>query len=229
MNHKKYHEIFKAIGAASVLLMVAACGDSGADKQTEATPPTEAAANPSIDTAVSADHSVGTWGDIVYGSADAPVTVIEYASLTCPHCASFARDIFPKIKAEYIDTGKVKFLYRNFLLNRLDLAASTVARCGDMKQTKKLMSVLFSRQNEWARAEDPQDALASLARRTVNMSRTDFDRCLSNVDMHKNLVAMTSKGADTFKVSGTPSVLVNGVMTENYGFEAVKKAIDAAL
>lgn len=229
MDYKKYLDMFKAVSAASALLLVAACGDSGTDSAATSDASSTAAGATTTEAAATVDRSVGTWGDIVYGSEDAPVTVIEYASLTCPHCAGFARETFPKIKEEYIDTGKVKFVYRNFLLNRVDMAASTVARCGDMKKTKKLMNVFFSRQNEWMRAENPQDALASLARRTVNMSRTEFDRCLSNVDMHKNLVQMSSDGTEQFGVTGTPSVIVEGEMTDNYGFEAIKKAIDDAL
>ncbi len=232
MNYKKYQDMFRSVGIASAFLMLVACGENDADKATDTATSTEVtAASTNTGNASSApvDRSVGTWGDIVYGSEDAPVTVIEYASLTCPHCAGFAREIFPQIKKEFIDTGKIKFVYRNFLLNRVDMAASTVARCGDMKQTKKLMSVYFSRQNEWMRAENPQDALASLARRTVNMSRTDFDRCLSNVEMHKNLVAMTSGAADQYNISSTPQVVVNGEVTTDYSFETIKKAIEAEL
>jgi len=235
MIHNRF-EVMSRVIAFGALLFVAACGQNepagetktetvtAADKSAEAT---TASASETVSESFNAGE--GTWGDIVYGADDAPVTVIEYASLTCPHCASFSMQVFPKIKKEYIDTGKVRFLYRNFLLNRVDMAASTVARCGDMEMSKKLMKVFFSRQNEWIRGENPTDGLAALARRTVNMSRVDFDRCLSNTDMHKSLVKMTADGRNEFNISGTPTIIVNDTVLENSAWETVKEAIDGKL
>ncbi|MBL4838103.1 MAG: DsbA family protein [Kordiimonadaceae bacterium] len=219
----------KTLAAGLALLFIAACGESGADKaDTSATSP-EVTTGVTSNLATVDTQREGTWGDISYGSADAPVTVIEYASLTCPHCATFKRTVFKKIKEEYIDTGKVRFVYRNYLLNRVDLAASTIARCGNMAQTKKLMDVYFDRQGEWMRGENPQDELAKLARRTVNMSRVQFDKCLSNKEMHKNLAKMSGDGRKEFNIQATPTVIVAGVVSDSLAWEDIKKAIDAKL
>ena len=231
MIYHRYQSVFKTIAATTALLLVAACSDSGADKATttaSAAKTAEASSTSAPAMAVDSQRE-GTWGDIVYGSADAPVTIIEYASLTCSHCATFKREIFPNLKKEFIDTGKVKFIYRNFLLNRVDMVASAVARCGDLKQTKKLMDVYFDRQGEWLSSQDPQSELAKLARRSVNMSRVKFDKCLSNKDMHKHLVQMQADGRKDYNIQATPTVIVDGSTLDGLSWETLKEAVEAQL
>lgn len=229
MTHYKFGFARHLLAILSIVL-VTACSEAETADGPVAVGKSETAAEPApLPEAATESMGSGTWGDIVYGNADAPVTVIEYASLTCPHCATFAMQTFPKIKADYIDSGKVRFVYRNFLLNRVDLAASTVARCGDDTTTKHLMKVFFGRQMEWLRAEDPLDGLAAIARRTANMSRVQFDQCLSNKDMHKSLVEMTTAGRNEFNISGTPTVIVNGKVLDGNSWDAVKEGIEAAL
>jgi protein-disulfide isomerase len=221
MIYKTYQNMVKAVSAGAALLVLAACGESG----------NEGSNVVDADALLAANHEVeaeaGIWGDIVYGSEDAPIVVVEYASLTCPHCASFSKNDFPKIKADFIDTGKVRFHYRNYVMNPVDMRASLVARCRDMETTKRLMNVFFARQREWARAEDWTGALAGLARRTVNMSRTEFDRCASNREMITNLTKMTT-GALAFNVAATPTIFVNGVAAEQNDYESLKAMIEKA-
>jgi len=222
MSYQKYKTPFKLIGAAAALLMLSACGEGGG---------TESSNIVDADDLLAANFYVegksGTWGDIVYGDPDAPVAVIEYASLTCPHCATFANSIFPNIKKEFIDTGKIKFIYRNYIFNGSDMMASTVARCRDMETTRRLMKVFFTRQGEWARDPDLNGALASLVRRNANMSRSEFDRCASDREQMANLTKMT-KSAVEFKVTSTPTIFVDGVAVDDYRWDNMKKVLDKA-
>jgi len=222
MIYQKYEKTLRAVGAAAALLMLSACGDSA--------PGTENVVD--LDDLLAADLFVegkeGVWGDITYGNVDAPITVVEYGSLTCSHCADFSKNTFPKVKENFIDTGKVRFIYRNLVRDGLDMVASTVARCRDMETSKRLMKTFFSRQREWMGAEDRNGALASLARRTANMSRTEFDRCASNRDLMASLTEMAKTGRDKFRVNGTPTVFVNGLTLNGYGFEDIKKAVESA-
>lgn len=233
MNYQKYSEYLKGFALSLALFGLAACSDSGGDAET-ADPAVlaeeEAAAAAEAQELAAAAGGEGVWGDIVYGSPDAPVEIIEYASLTCPHCARFAADIFPKIQAEYIDTGKVKFVYRNFVMNPYDMAASVAARCKSPDVAKRLMKVFFDRQAAWIGAEDRVDALAGLARRAGGVSRTQFDRCIANRDMQQHLAKMTQDGRARYNVDATPTLLVEGSKVDaTNDWNAVKAAIDAEL
>lgn len=233
MNYQKYSEYLKGFALSLALLGLAACSDSGGD--TETTDPAvvaeeEAAAAAEAQELSAAAGGEGVWGDIVYGDPDAPVEIIEYASLTCPHCARFAADIFPKIQAEYIDTGKVKFIYRNYVMNPYDMTASVAARCKNTDVAKRLMKVYFDRQSAWISAEDRVDALAGLARRAGGISRTQFDRCIANREMQQHLAKMTQDGAARYKVNATPTLLVDGSKVDaTNDWNAVKAAIEAEL
>lgn len=233
MNYQKYSEYLKGFALSLALLGLAACSDSGGDTET-ADPAVvaegEAAAAAEAQELAAAAGGEGVWGDIVYGDPDAPVEIIEYASLTCPHCARFAADIFPKIQSEYIDTGKVKFIYRNYVMNPYDMAASVAARCKTPDVAKRLMKVYFDRQAAWVGAEDRVDALAGLARRAGGISRTQFDRCIANRDMQQHLAKMTQDGAARYNVNATPTLLVDGSKVEaTNDWNAVKAAIEAEL
>ncbi|WP_262695901.1 DsbA family protein [Kordiimonas aquimaris] len=227
MSYQNYFQSMKFAALAAVFAVLSACsgGDDAANNGSSDTGTLSADTGTEIPEGVS--NAEGTWGDIVYGDPNAPVEIIEYASLTCPHCASFATQIFPKIKESYIDTGKVKFVYRNFIMNKYDMAASVVARCKSPEIAKRLMSVFFAQQNNWARSEDPAGALAALARRAGGISRTQFDRCVSDQDMQKHLVKMTQDGSTRYKVNATPTIILNGDKVDNYGLENLQTLIEA--
>jgi len=222
MNYQKYAKSLRALGATAALLMASACGDSGTESSNIVDAEDLIAANLYV------EGKEGVWGDIVYGKADAPVTIVEYASLTCPHCANFSKNTFPKVKEEFINTGKVRFIYRNYVMNGADMVASAVARCRDMETAKRLMKVYFSRQREWASAEDLNGALASLARRTANMSRTEFDSCASNRGLMASLTEMTKNGREQFRVVATPTIFVDGVSVDDFQWENLKAVIEKA-
>ncbi|WP_068307339.1 MULTISPECIES: thioredoxin domain-containing protein [Kordiimonas] len=223
--HKDYVSKFKFAAAFGAALLLAACGDSGdkpaADDAQQASAEADA---PVVDID---SKTEGTWGPIVYGDPNAPVEIHEFASLTCPHCATFANNYFPKLKEQLLDTGKAKLVYHNYIMNRIDIVASAAARCGDAATTQKLMKVYFARQGDWARSKAPVDELASIARR-AGISRTEFDRCVSDDDMLKHLMSMTQDAVKKHNITLTPSFMVDGELMEFSSFdEALEKIAEA--
>jgi protein-disulfide isomerase len=153
-------------------------------------------------------------GDMVMGKDDAPVTIIEYASMTCPHCAHFTVETFPKLKERYIDTGKVKYIFREFPLDPLAAGASMLARCGDKDKYFSLIELLFSTQNQWA-VQNPIEPLFNVVKQ-AGYSRETFNACLdtrANENSKKILSAIEStrnRAADKLKVTSTPTFFING-------------------
>ncbi len=173
--------------------------------------------------------------DIVIGSADAPITMIEYASLTCPHCAHFSEVIYPKLKESYIDTGKVRYVFRNFILNPVDLVVSTAVRCQPQDVQWPLIEMLFARQAEWMRnlrSGDRETILSDIAAvfRRAGVSRADFDRCIADKALQQKLLDSTKAAGEHYDVQGTPTVIVNGRKLPPIGsFEELSEEIDKAL
>ena len=167
--------------------------------------------------------------DLVYGKADAPVTIIEYASLGCPHCATFHEETFPKIKKAYIDTGKVRFIFRDFPLGAPALAAAMVSRCAGPKRHGGMVDLLFSSQRNWARAENPIDAIAMVAR-MGGLGPDDVQACIKNTELMQTLQARAKEASDKNGINSTPSFLVNGTLISgSVPFEEFQKTIEAAL
>ena len=233
MKHNNGHIIMRYIGIfrnfSAVLLagmLVASCGEDKAG--TNAGEGTSAAGDaPEVTASEQGDASsdkVGTYGPLVYGDPNAPIEIVEYASLTCPHCATFALTQYPQLKEKYIDTGKVKMVYKNFLLNQIDLAASTVARCRTPEFAKKMHDILFRTQRQWATAQNPADGIAAIARK-AGMSRVEFDRCLQNRDMQLHLAKMRDVASKKFKVNATPTIFVDGEKVDIPTFEKIEEAL----
>lgn len=147
--------------------------------------------------------------DIAEGAADAPVTVVEYASMTCPHCASFHITVYPKFKEKYVDTGKVRMVFREFPLDGLAVRASMLARCGGEAQVQGYLKVLFAQQRAWATAEDPLAALARIAR-LGGMSGEAFETCMADQDLMKQVVQSRYDGAEEYEITSTPSFVIDG-------------------
>ena len=146
------------------------------------------------------------YGDMSIGPDTAKVTVIEYASATCSHCAAFHKDVWPSLKKEYIDTGKIKFVFREFPLDDLALAAFMVARCAPKEKYFPMMDVYFATQQSWTK--DPLPALTSIAQQ-AGMTKEQFDACLKNETLAKQVLD-TRKAGDGFGVNGTPTFFING-------------------
>ncbi len=143
------------------------------------------------------------------GAADAPVTIIEYSSLTCPHCARFHRETLPRLKEAYIDTGKVKLIYRDFPLNEIALRAAMMARCAEPARYFGLIEVLFRSQDRWSRAKDPMAALRRIGR-LAGISNERFDACMANLKIEAAILGVQLKAARDREVASTPTFFING-------------------
>jgi protein-disulfide isomerase len=150
-----------------------------------------------------------TKDDRILGNPDAPITIVEYASLTCPHCAHFANDVFPQIKKEWIDTGKAKFVLRDFPLDEAALRAAMIARCAPPDRFYAFADTFFSTQEKWVRTSDYRDALARLAK-LGGMGKEEFDACLQNTGLENKIVEGRLKASQELEVNSTPTFFVNG-------------------
>ena len=152
--------------------------------------------------------------DKILGPADAPVTIIEYSSLTCPHCASFHATTYKTVKSEWIDTGRARFVHRHFPLDRLALRASLVANCLEGKEHFAMLDALFTNQQRWARAEDPMTVLAGMAR-LAGIDQARFEACVTDEAEIDRILKRAQDGQDTYDVNSTPTLIVNGNKVEN--------------
>jgi len=170
-----------------------------------------AAGPPTIAVASTADKSALLAiqpGDHVLGDPKAPITVIEYASFTCPHCAHFHTQILPEIKKKWIDTGKVKLIYRDFPLDQVAAKAAQIAECAGNDRYFGVIDLIFRGQPTWATASDP---IAELAKplRIAGMGEKEIKECLAN-EAKANEVVADAKGGETLGVNSTPSLFING-------------------
>lgn len=162
----------------------------------------------------------------VLGDPAAPVTIIEYASLTCPHCAAFHLDELPAIKAKYIDTGKVKLVYRDFPLDQLALQAAIVAHCAGDERYFRFLNAMFASQATWARAGDPVAALKQLAK-LGGLSEAEADACLADRAMQDGVLQSRLDGEQQFDVSSTPTLIVDGkIYKGGRGIDEIAKVLD---
>jgi protein-disulfide isomerase len=150
----------------------------------------------------------GPLDDIPMGSETAPVTIIEYASMTCPHCADFEVRTFPKLKEKYIDTGKVRFIMREFPLDRTAAAAFMLARCAGPDKYYPLIETLFQQQQKWA-VRDPVPPLLAIAKQ-AGLTEESFKSCISDTAMLNKVQQTRDRGANKFKVEATPTFYING-------------------
>jgi protein-disulfide isomerase len=152
----------------------------------------------------------GAIGELALGPPDAKVTVVEYASMTCGHCASFTKDVWPQIKKKYVDTGKIYFVFREFPLDNRAAAASMLARCAGGEKTFPLIEVLFEKQADWAFTEgNPVPKLFEIAKQ-AGFTQDSFDKCLTDQKLLDNITAGRSRASDVFGVSSTPTFFING-------------------
>jgi len=167
-------------------------------------------------------------GDRVQGSPDAPVTVIEYSSLTCSHCAAFQAETFPKIKADYVDTGKVRWVNRDFPLDRLAFLGAIMVRCAPVERRDALADLIFKQQAVWIRAADQQKALAQMGR-LAGMGSDKIDACWADKTQADAVAQTRLEGESKFKVDATPTFILNDGAARLSGaesFDVFAKAID---
>jgi protein-disulfide isomerase len=150
----------------------------------------------------------GPLGDRAMGADNAPVTIIEYASMTCPHCAQFTIETFPKLKERYIDTGKVRFIFREFPLDIVAAGASMLARCADKDKFFTIIDLLFETQSKWA-VEKPLGPLFNVVRQT-GYTEEAFKACLANQQILDGIQKERDRAATKLGVASTPTLFING-------------------
>jgi protein-disulfide isomerase len=151
----------------------------------------------------------GPLPDVPLGPASAPVTVVEYASMTCPHCARFDTDTFPAFKAKYVDTGKVRYILREFPLDPLATAGFMLMRCGGPEKREAMTDLLFSQQKNWAYSNKPIEDLANVVKQ-AGFTQTAFESCLKDQKLYTAINSARDAAAEKFHVDATPTFFVNG-------------------
>lgn len=169
--------------------------------------------------------------EMTLGAEDAPVEIIEYASYTCSHCADFHQGPFKQIKKNYIDTGKVKFTYREVYFDRFGLWASMVARCGGQEKFFGISDLIYKGQGNWTRAEGPTGVVDELRKigRLAGLDDDQLEACLQDNEQAQTLVAWFQKNAEADKIDSTPSFIVNGRKASNQSYADFAKLIDSEL
>jgi len=168
--------------------------------------------------------------EMVMGEEDAPIEMIEYGSFTCPHCASFANNVFPQLKKDYIDTGKVKFVFREVYFDKYGMWASMIARCEPSKFWG-INEMIFEAQSDWAR-KDSEVEIANALRKIGLLAGLDKDKinsCLEDSDKLRTLVAWYQQNAKADDVSATPTFVVDGETMSNMGYSDMKAMLDEKL
>lgn len=169
--------------------------------------------------------------DYVLGDPDAPVTVIEYASYTCPHCAHFHGEQFKDLKAKYIDTGKVKFIHREVYFDRFGLWGGLLAHCGGEMRYYGVAGMLYDQQKKWIGSGKPEEIIANLKTlgKTAGLTEDQITACLEDKTMAQRLVATFQTNAGADNVNAAPTLFVDGTKYSNMAFKDLAKLIDAEL
>ena len=180
----------------------------------------------SAETAPEVDTS--TILDMVLGDENAPINIIEYASFTCPHCRSFHEGAFKKLKADYIDTGEVRFTYREVYFDRFGLWSSIIARCGGQEKFFAISDMLFTKQAEWTKGS-PAEVAEKLRRigLTAGLSQDDVQACFSDSEKAQTLVAWFEEKSATDGITSTPSFMINGIKYANMPYNKFKEILEA--
>ena len=170
----------------------------------------------------------GVLPDQILGKEDAPVTVIEYASMTCGHCAMFHTNTYPEFKKRYVNTGKAKYILREFPLDPLAAGAFMLARCAGKDRYFPLVETLFQQQRNWV-VQKPIEPLFAIAKQ-AGFTQQSFDACLQDQKMLDAIEWVRARGADKFKVDSTPTFFINGKIFKGaLSIEDMAKAIDPLL
>lgn len=156
------------------------------------------------------------------GDINAPVTIIEYASMTCPHCAHFHKTILPQVKEKLIDTGKVLFIFRDFPLDGTATKAAMMARCADQDKYFNLIEVIFGNQERWIKAEDPLKALAQLGT-LAGMDESYINMCINNAELENDMLGRINEAQTRYSIKQTPTFVFNGGEESFSGAQPIEK------
>lgn len=166
----------------------------------------------------------GELPDNVLGKEDAPYTIVEYSSMTCPHCAQFHNDVLPELKKKYIDTGKAKYIVREFPLDNVASAAFMLARCVDNAKYFDFVDLLYANQDEWAFGGNPLPGLQKFAKQ-VGFTEEKFNQCLKDEKLLDHIEWVRNRGNNEFGVRATPTFFVNGQRLKGGTFEDFDKLL----
>ncbi|WP_353032148.1 DsbA family protein [Roseibium sp. SCP15] len=153
----------------------------------------------------------GPLGDKILGDENAPVTIVEYASMTCGHCANFHKSTWPDLKKDYVDTGKVRFIFREFPLDPVAAAAFMLARCAPADKYFEIVDIMFEQQRNWAFTDNPYQSLLDFSKQ-IGFTQESFEECLTNQGLLDAVNAVKDRGANEFGVNSTPTFFINGEM-----------------
>ena len=220
----------KTLATTAALALIAGLGLSSfshAQTTAPATTTTEVPATSAtpvvIDPATIPDYGIG--------QIDAKVKIVEYLSFTCPHCAAFHTEVYPQLKADYIDTGKVRLEYHEVYFDRYGLWAAMMARCGGEMRYIGITDILYDTQKDWAASDDPNAVVENLKKigRTAGMDDKTLDACMKDAPMAEALVKHFETNMAADKVEGTPTFIINGTKHSNMAYADLKAVLDAEL
>jgi protein-disulfide isomerase len=169
--------------------------------------------------------------EYVLGDPDAPVTLVEYASFTCPHCATFHLGPLKQLKENYIDTGKVNLLYREVYFDRFGLWAAMLARCGGEDRYFGIVDLIYQQQSEWTRGDDAAEIADNLRTigRTAGLSNDELDACLTDETLAQAMIARYQQNVERDGIEATPSFVIGDTTYRNMSYDELAKLLDAEL
>jgi protein-disulfide isomerase len=167
----------------------------------------------------------GPLGEHIKGDVNAPITLIKYASMTCPHCRAWHKNVYPTIKENYIDTGKVKYYFREFPFDPSAAAAFMLAQCAGEDKYFTMIDILYDKQSTWARGK-VVDELFKISK-LAGFSRESFNACLKDQTLLDNVLSIQKKAAEEYGVNATPTFFINGTRYQNMGVEDMSKIFDS--
>ena len=164
---------------------------------------------------------------IIAGNKDAKITIIAYESLTCSHCADFHREIYPKLKKDYIDTGLVKIEFRHFPLDVAAFNASKISQCKN-NESLKILNSLYSNQQEWVRGSTVEEINDNLKKFIINQGfEINFEKCLNNKKIEDYVLNDRIEGVKKFKVNSTPTIIINDEkFDKTLNYKNIKKSLE---
>lgn len=217
----------KYLIAVAIVVVLAAAGAIGYERFGGGASPIPA--GDSATAATPADQPPLHDDDKVLGDPDAPVTMIEYASLTCPHCADFHNNVLPEIKKAYVETGKLKLVFRDFPLNQAALRGAQLTHCVPAQNYFGMLELLFRNQESWAFTADPVAELKKLGA-TAGIDAAKFEACINDQPMTEAIIARAQEGEEKYGVASTPYFFINGrKISGAQPFEDFDKVIKDAL
>ena len=169
--------------------------------------------------------------EMILGNPDSPVILTEYASLTCPHCARFHENVYPELKTNYIDNGKILYRFREVYFDRIGLWASMVARCGGSEKYFGIIDLLFASQKSWSTQRDPRLVVARLMEigRAAGLSNDALEVCLTDAAKAKRLNDLWEQNREKDNINSTPTFIINGKSYSNMTYDELSSILDDIL